>query len=51
VAGLRDLLRAGEPDAAIADRIRAVVAGKPAAHPPSGELAALAGENMIEIGG
>lgn len=50
-ASLRELLRAGSPDEALTARIREVLAGKQAAHPPLEELAALAEESMIEIGG
>jgi cyclic pyranopterin phosphate synthase len=48
---LRDLLRGGATDEALAQAVRAAVEKKAWCHPPEAELAAAAGRSMIQIGG
>jgi cyclic pyranopterin phosphate synthase len=48
---LRDLMRSGADDAALAGAIRGAVFRKPAGHPPAEELRAVNDRAMIEIGG
>ena len=48
---LRDALRDGASDAALADIIRAAVWQKPAEHPPMEQLLAVENRSMIAIGG
>jgi cyclic pyranopterin phosphate synthase len=48
---VREVLRSGAPDAAVASAIRGALASKPAAHPPMAELAGGTNRSMIAIGG
>lgn len=48
---LRDALRDGSSDEAIARTIRAAVAGKPSGHAPATELAEQGNRSMVNIGG
>lgn len=48
---LREVLRSGAPDAAVASAVREALASKPAAHPPMTELAGGTNRSMIAIGG
>jgi cyclic pyranopterin phosphate synthase len=48
---LRDLLRGGATDEALAQAVRATVQKKAWCHPPEADLAEAAGRSMIQIGG